>query len=353
MKADRFSEARQNISKYARAPRRIFAAQMQRNTILRGQSALMRERNALLQEQSALIREQSSLLREGLGMARADAEALSGEIRSLAESQASFAKDTAISTKRQQAALENVRMASMSQMRGEMRAQVTSKQLGLIETIEHIRDHRLSFARFGDGEFRLMFRPEFDLRFQKNNPMLALDLRRVLSAPSESVLVGMPHIFYDAHWSTVLAELWHEISPTLGDLPIFGDSHVSRPPIFSLFGEDGVEAWRSVWAGRDVAVIAGKGSRFDLIDPLFSSVGSVLRIDSMPTNAYVDMDRVVAETVRSGRDLALIALGPTGTVLADRLAREGIQAIDIGHLSASYNNVFNGGSTPESRPLTT
>lgn len=305
----------------------------------------IRQQNQLLLEQVQLLRDSQELQSEMARSLKSMVHELALNGRRTVANQESF--------RRLHVAVENIRMASMSPLRAEMRESITSHQLGLLETVELIRDQRLSFSRYGDGEFRLMFRPEFDLRFQKNTPQLAHDLREVLSNPADKTLLGLPHIFYDVHWSTVLAELWHEISPLIPSDIQFGDAHVSRPPMFTLHGNEGVEAWRSVWAGRDVAVVAGKGSRFDLIDELFGSVASSTMVYSKPTGAYDDLDRVTDAVLESGRDMVLIALGPTGTILANNLAKRGVQALDIGHLTASYRAVFEGASQPESRPLTT
>lgn len=304
---------------------------------------LATERNELLAEQNGLLAEQVTLAKDQAGVA--------AEQLRVARDQLAFTRALKESGHHRQVAIENIRMAAMSSLRSSVKARVMDRQLRAMETVERIRDERLSFARFGDGEFRLMFRPEFNLRFQKNNPELSEDLKRVFSAPSDGVLLGLPHFYSNPHWSTVVAELWHEIEPLLADVPVFGDAHVSRPPIFKEHGEDAVNLWSSVWAGRDAAVVAGKGSRFELIDPLFGSLSSVERIDSLPTDAHGDLGRVVDLVLQSGRDLALIALGPAGTILADSLARNGIQALDIGHLTASYEHVFHAATDPESRPL--
>lgn len=47
-------------------------------------------------------------------------------------------------------------------------------------------------------------------------------------------------------------------------------------------------------------------------------------------------------------DMFLIALGPTGTVLASRLFHKNLRALDIGHLNNSYDTVFLNSVRPES-----
>ncbi|MFJ2317205.1 GT-D fold domain-containing glycosyltransferase, partial [Glutamicibacter sp. NPDC087661] len=69
-------------------------------------------------------------------------------------------------------------------------------------------------------------------------------------------------------------------------------------------------------------------------------------------DAFTDLERVVSETLEKNPDLAIISLGPAGTVLAKKLSERGIRALDIGHLSSSYLNVVQGQARPEHTPAT-
>ncbi|HEX2246007.1 MAG TPA: GT-D fold domain-containing glycosyltransferase [Arthrobacter sp.] len=245
---------------------------------------------------------------------------------------------------------ENIRGAVMAPIRHDIAEVMQAKQLDHLETLAVIRDERKSFARFGDGEFRLMYRREHQLKFQKNSPELMAELKRVLVSPHPDTLLGMPQVFLGLHWSIVFAETWHFVGPLVATQERFGNSHVTRPAMFTEYGQEAVEAWRSVWAGRDAAVITGEGSRFDLIDPLFGSLRSSTEFFSKPTDAFDDLPRLVEQVVASGLDLALLSLGPAATIAADMLAARGVQALDIGHLSASYLNVLEGAALPEEMP---
>lgn len=70
---------------------------------------------------------------------------------------------------------------------------------------------------------------------------------------------------------------------------------------------------------------------------------------SAPKNAYEQLEAVRESALQDDSDLTLISLGPAGSVLAYWLAKAGKQAIDIGHISDSYQNVFKGGSWPETK----
>lgn len=73
-------------------------------------------------------------------------------------------------------------------------------------------------------------------------------------------------------------------------------------------------------------------------------------ISSLPVDAYADLDRLTDLAADHPAELFLISLGPAGTLLADRLARAGRRAIDIGHLSTSLLTA-KGGPWPEQARL--
>jgi len=234
----------------------------------------------------------------------------------------------------------------------EVDAFVAAHQLGLMETVERIASTGESFARFGDGELRLMLRHSYQLKFQKNSPALRSSLQKVLKSPHPSVLLGFPSVYRDLHGSAVWSDIWPQVAPLVEGKQTFGNSHVSRPLFFQQYGSDGVDAWRAVWENQDVCVITGRDSRFEAVPALFSSARSVRAVESLAMNAFDDIERLLDPGVLGSADVFLISLGPAGTVLADRLAAVGHRALDVGHISDSYLNVFEGGAWPESKPAT-
>lgn len=248
------------------------------------------------------------------------------------------------------------RVAMLSQMslvslRGELQELIFSKQLDYIETLEKIRTNGMSFARFGDGEFLLISDYERHLRFQRNSPELQNALADVLTNPRPNLLVGLPDRSQSLHWERVWPRVWPKIRTLLPPDPVFGNADVSRRFCFELHGQKGVLAWRQIWDERDVTLVYGRGSRFTATPELFDGASSIRRIESTSTNAFSDLGRLEGEILESDPDLVLIALGPAATVLSKRLCESGVQALDIGHLSASYTEHFSGGPVPEKSPL--
>ncbi|CEA07603.1 hypothetical protein BN1051_00923 [Arthrobacter saudimassiliensis] len=242
-----------------------------------------------------------------------------------------------------------IRSNALRPLMSEVKAFTEQHQLGLLASVYKVSEDRLSFARFGDGELRLMLRETFSLGFQKNSPALAKALRDVYTSEDPNVLIGFPEPNRDIHWQGVWAEIWDDLK-AITRKRTYGSAQVTRPSFFQFTGTEGVNAWRKIWDKRSAVVITGKGSRFDLIPELFDNLNSHTFLYSTPTNAFEDMGRVLGQIGGTGADIALISLGPTGTLMAAALAKRGIQAIDLGHISASYQHAFNGGAWPESTP---
>ena len=230
-----------------------------------------------------------------------------------------------------------------------------SHVLGFEDTLRKIADDRLSFARFGDGEFRAMLNADHNLRFQVGSPELQAALKSVLTYehydPSQ-LLLGFPLPYRSPHWQKVWSDVWPRLSQLLRRDITYGVTHATRPMHFRRLGQHGVELWRRVWQDRNVCVITGKDSRFTMHPALFDNLASVEFLYSVPRDAFAHVPDLLEKAVKADRyDLFLISLGPAGTVLAAELSRAGRWAVDIGHLSASYEHVFEGAVSPEHRPI--
>lgn len=228
---------------------------------------------------------------------------------------------------------------------------VNERQMNFLETVDYIAKTKQSFTRFGDGEMQIMLRPGYNLAFQKNSPELAAHLQTVARTKVDGLLVGFPHMFRDANWSKVWADLWSEFRPLIDGHHLLGNAHVTRPYFFGTTQMEGAKAWRSVWEGQSITVVTGKDSRFEFIPELFDSAGHTRVVESLPKDAFDDVPRLLQELSTDESDLVLIALGPAGTVLTYELARLGRWAIDVGHINASYRSAFSGGASPENLPV--
>jgi len=226
------------------------------------------------------------------------------------------------------------------------------RQYSFEETLSRIIDRQLSFARFGDGEFRLMIDASYKLGFQRNTQRIRTALRHVLTQEhTDRLLLGWPQIYRNINGAILWPLVWRDLKEIVPSRLKFGNSHVSRPIMFSDLREEAVTLWRQVWDGQRVCIITGEGSRFEVVSGLFDNLAGHRFLYSTPRNAFDDLPRVFAEVQRGERaDIYLLALGPAGTILATELADAGYRAIDVGHISDSYLNQFAGQPLPEHKP---
>lgn len=229
-------------------------------------------------------------------------------------------------------------------------------QLGFAETLDVIHRERLSLARFGDGELMLMLDPDHNLQFQPNSAPLRQDLAQTLAlqwAAESRVLVALPHLFRnDVHWMGVWSQIWGRFKPHLDLAGRYGNAHVSRPIFFRDQGAAGIARWRRLWEGREVLIVTGRDSRFDPVPALFDGTARIEILHTLAQDAYRYRDAILKQVLARARPdtLVLLSLGPAATVLVPAIAAQGLQALDVGHISASYLNVYSGGAAPESLP---
>ncbi len=98
------------------------------------------------------------------------------------------------------------------------------------------------------------------------------------------------------------------------------------------------EKLKNIWNGRDVAILESSEARLGMAGDLFDRAKSVSRIIFCPVrNAFNKYDQILSAFDDIDSDmLILIALGPTGTVLAHDLCKKGRHAIDFGALGGEY-----------------
>lgn len=251
--------------------------------------------------------------------------------------------------------LEVLRLAATSEVVNDVQRFADERRMDYFETLDYIYEHKVSFARYGDGEMRLMFRDEYNLGFQRNS----VALRRALKALfldhkyRDKVLLSFPYVWRGVYWSGVWTDLWPEYHELAKHVPRYGITQVTRPLFFQNAKDEGVQAWRRMWDGKRVCIITGKNSRFEMIPELFDNIADVHFVHSLPKHAFDDIPRVLEEVRTSPQaDLYLLSLGPAGTILAAELGVEDRWALDIGHISDSYHSGIKGAEYPERKAFT-
>lgn len=218
------------------------------------------------------------------------------------------------------------------------------------ECLKKIKEERLSLCRFGDGEFEMILLRERPC-FQSTSETLSKRLKSILVNNNSNLLTAIAANYgaLDDYTENAANEIRKYLSPEIRkehmkllDLKKeYYDAYVSRPYIMYKNKDRAVRlfnAWKEIWAGRDVVIIEGKYTRNGVKNDLFKDVRSVERVLCSIKNVWDDYDKIYSYIVQhiSKEKLILITLGPTATVLAYDLSELGYQAIDIGQVDNEY-----------------
>lgn len=191
----------------------------------------------------------------------------------------------------------------------------------------------MSISRFGDGELRMCLGGNCSA--QVRNPKLAAEMMEILRKPVNNLLVCIPNCFSDPP-SPKYSKTWYAYTgrkyTELYNLDTYGSSFITRPDSAPWIDTPAYDhKMRALWEGKVVTLVAG-GHRSLTPDMLERyGAGVVRHIDAPERDAYADIDNIEV-AVGNPNHTVLICLGPTATVLAARLARKGVHAVDIGHV---------------------
>ena len=94
---------------------------------------------------------------------------------------------------------------------------------------------------------------------------------------------------------------------------------------------------KEIWKDRDVLICEGEQTRVGVGNDLLEGCRSVRRVICPAEDAFEKYDEILNILKREPKEtLIIMALGPTATVLAYDLAKDGHQALDMGHFDIEY-----------------
>lgn len=215
------------------------------------------------------------------------------------------------------------------------------------ETLDKIINDKCSVSRFGDGEFSLIYGES--LKFQPYNDEIAHKLKEILISNVKNHIVCIPNVFEEIDWATDKAKKYwikylglkrNKIYKILKKNKVYYDTQVTRLYI-DLKDKNKVgerfEKIKLLWENKEIILVEGNKSRLGIGNDLFDYAKSIERIICPSIDAYSKYKEIFNEVIKEDKSkLILIALGPTATVLAYELAKEGYKAIDIGHIDIEY-----------------
>lgn len=215
------------------------------------------------------------------------------------------------------------------------------------DTINEAINNNLSISRFGDGEISLVYGK--NLHFQKYNKKLGKKLKDILKEDNPELLVCLPDCFNDMNclcdvdrsfWKSHLLYFrnkWHNI---LDKQRKYGNTWTSRIYSMDWNKNNAKELFthlESLWEGKDIVFIEGEFSRLGVGNDCFKKAKTIRRIIGPAENAFDKYEELLKAALSvSDNPIFILALGPTATVLASDLSKEGRIAYDLGHIDIEF-----------------
>ena len=217
------------------------------------------------------------------------------------------------------------------------------------KTAEILLKERKCLTRFGDGEFELMCGRR-RATFQDVGGELGVRLIEALNSSCENLLVAIADNYgkldkyteeaAEAIRSYMSRNVRREHMRLLNLDRLYYNAYISRPYIMYRDKECAGKRFndvRKIWNNQQVLIVEGEYTRFGVGNDLLDNAASVSRILAPGKNAFFKYDEIIEEVRRQGKEkLILTTLGPTATVLAYDLAKEGYWILDIGQLDVEY-----------------
>ena len=219
------------------------------------------------------------------------------------------------------------------------------------QTCEKIISDKCSLSRYGDGEFEIILGHAKDV-YQDNNEDLANRLREILLSNLENHMVALADDYgsmeglrkenKDVIRRYMTPQKRRQHYDLLDMKKEYFNAYISRPYVIYPHDETEragkrFESLKQIWDKREILFVEGDKTRMGVGNDLFCNAKTISRIIAPNENAYDVYNEIYEAVLHYGRNkVILIALGPTATVLAYDLAKEGYWALDIGHLDLEY-----------------
>lgn len=216
------------------------------------------------------------------------------------------------------------------------------------ETLEYIKDRKISIARFGDGEINLI--TGHSIPYQDYDAALTERLEKIITlSGNEKLLVCLPDVFErrerytdrcNSFWTNHLEQHRDFYNMVISNRRYYGSAFVFRPYMDladKSIAQRHFENLKEFFADKDILIVEGIYSRSGIGNDLFQRARAIERIICPSCNAYRKYNKILDAIRRHGTDkLILLMLGPTAKVLAYDLALEGFWAVDTGHIDSEY-----------------
>ncbi len=221
------------------------------------------------------------------------------------------------------------------------------------DLIAEIVKNKKSLCRFGDGELKWAF-DKANIAFQDNDEKLSKMLKDIiLSQDSDNIncIIGIHRALNSIdEYTKTSKKFWRKFNVSnykkiISKIPkdrVYGAANITRPYIAYMDKskkavEKRFDLIKKIWNKKNVVMVEGEKTRLGIGNDLFDNCKSIKRILCPPTNAFSKYEEICEAIRKQGKkNIYLLALGPTATVIAYTMSKEGYQCIDIGHIDIEY-----------------
>lgn len=216
-----------------------------------------------------------------------------------------------------------------------------------IEESLNLLNNGKSIARFGDGELDIIKGKSFP--FQKYNQELTKRLVEILGEKQDFCLIGIPDVINsfdnlteesEKFWINNMYRTRKSWLEYLNSEITYCTANITR--LYMRYKDKSrckvhFEMLKNIYKGQDVIVCEGEQTRVGVGNDLLDGSKSVQRVICPAENAYDKYYEIFETLKKVGKNkIILLSLGPTATILAYDLAKEGYRAIDTGNFDIEY-----------------
>lgn len=209
-----------------------------------------------------------------------------------------------------------------------------------------------SIARYGDGEFQLIFAGGVEYIIQTlrgNKPQVfgngglwfSWRLKKILISDLDKLLIGIPNIFFQdavSKWkSSYFYEHKQDIVNVLNPSKIYYSAFFTRYNRRSRQCDTHWNRLKAIWQGKSICIV---GPSINILEnEIFHGASQIDFISCPSSNAWgygLRYHTLLKKCQSNYSDIILLMVGPVATLLAYDLCKQGRQCIDIGQLARIY-----------------
>lgn len=200
------------------------------------------------------------------------------------------------------------------------------KVLGEFETIDQLLAG-WSLQRHGDGELKVMHGAGYSR--EPASEALTDALLQAFREPAPRCLVGIPTMDpagpkYE-NWTRHQARFELLTDPAA----LYASAFVSRPDSAPWINcREYAQKVEALWAGKRAVVVCEKGG--SMIRTVSRRAARALHVSCPHREAFRVVDAIEQSVIDRDPQIVILCAGPTASVLANRLAGRGVQAVDLG-----------------------